>query len=450
MRTGPAVGLEALREHARGALWVLPACFVAVALVAGAALAKIDVGPDSPLAFQGTADDARNLLIAIAGTMVTVIALLLGLAVVALQLSSTQFSPRVLRNFLQDRSNQVVLGAFSGTFAYSAAGLFTVGVEHGERQNEFPRFSVTVALALLFVSLGLLVFFANHLAHSIQVDAIMRRVEHNALHTVQHSLLLRERPAPTPPGDVIAVWCPSSGYVQSVHMRSLVAAAQRTGMHVRLRPRVGEHIVAGSTLGWVWPARPGGSAVAAITADVQRDVRIGFERTFEQDAAFGLRQLVDIACKALSPAVNDPYTAIQAIDHLTVVFCAMAPLPLGDHVAAAGDVTVTVPSREFTQYLATCCGLIRRFGGGEPTVAEALLRMLISCVGLVHDPAALDGVCEQAELVAAEAERLVARPEDLRAVRKDIEAFRAVVAGRRASGLDDAGEHPADAPSPWA
>src|SRR5690242_18918911 len=122
---------DALYEYARGSLWVLPALSVVAALAAGAVLSAVSVGVHSPLAFQGTPDDARSLLIAVAGTMVTVIALLLGLAVVALQLSSTQFSSRLLRNFLRDRPNQLVLGVFVGTFAYSAAGLFQVGYPVG-------------------------------------------------------------------------------------------------------------------------------------------------------------------------------------------------------------------------------------------------------------------------------------------------------------------------------
>ena len=123
----------ALREYLRGALWVLPTLSVLAALAAGAVLSSVSVGPRSPLAFQGTPDDARTLLLGITGTMVTIIALLLGLAVVALQLSSTQFSPQLLRNFLRDRPNQVVLSAFVATFAYSAAGLYTVGVSGGNR-----------------------------------------------------------------------------------------------------------------------------------------------------------------------------------------------------------------------------------------------------------------------------------------------------------------------------
>src|SRR6476661_10677808 len=107
-------------------MWVL------AGLAAGALLSSVSAGPRSPLAFQGTPDDARTLLLGITGTMITIIALLLGLAVVALQLSSTQFSPRLLRNFLRDRPNQVVLSVFVGTFSYSAAGLFDVGLAAGD------------------------------------------------------------------------------------------------------------------------------------------------------------------------------------------------------------------------------------------------------------------------------------------------------------------------------
>src|SRR5205814_8105267 len=160
---------------------VWPTVSVAAAGAAGWLWSAVSFGMHPPLAFQGTPDDARNLLIGIAGTMVTVIALMLGLTVVALQLSSTQFSPRLLRNFLRDRPNQIVLSVFVATFAYSAAGLYTVGVSGGSRTGSFPRLAVSGALVLLFISLGLLVFFADHLVHSLQVDAIMRVVERGTL-----------------------------------------------------------------------------------------------------------------------------------------------------------------------------------------------------------------------------------------------------------------------------
>src|SRR6266568_3472687 len=299
------VGRGALREYMRGSLWVLPSLSVLAALAAGAALSSVRAGPRSPLAFQGTPDDARTLLLGITGTMVTVIALLLGLTVVALQLSSTQFSPRLLRSFLRDRPNQVVLSAFVATFAYSAAGLYTVGVSGGNRTAAFPRLA-------------------------------------------------------------------DSG------------------------------------------------------------VRIGFERTLEQDAAFGIRQLVDVACKALSPAVNDPYTAVQAVDHLSVIFCALARRPLGTHVARDGQGIVIVPARRFGDYLAVMCGLIRRYGAGEPTVAHALLRLLGNCAAVAgDDPGHGAAIGEQARLIVSDAEREVAQPADLDLTHAEAESVLQAVARPR-------------------
>ena len=136
---------ETIREYVTGSLWVLPGFSAVLALAVGFVLSRIRIDPESPLAFQGTADDARTLLGNVTGTVVTVIALVLGLTVVALQLSSTQFSPRLLRSFLRDRPTQVVLSTFVATFAYSAAGLYTVGLYDGGRTEDFPRLAVTGA-----------------------------------------------------------------------------------------------------------------------------------------------------------------------------------------------------------------------------------------------------------------------------------------------------------------
>ena len=223
---------EALGDHTRGALWLVPAVCAVVALAAGAALSYVDVDANSPLAFQGTAEDARAMLVDISATMITVIALLLGLTVVALQLSSTQFSPRLLRNFLRDRPNQIVLGAFVGTFAYSAGGLFTVGVAGGRLTDDFPRLAVSVAIALLFISLGLLVYFADHLVHSIQVENIMSVVERKAMPSVRAVEFTAEVATPLPPPTAVPVPAHASGYLQRVDARP--AGSRRPGASASL------------------------------------------------------------------------------------------------------------------------------------------------------------------------------------------------------------------------
>jgi uncharacterized membrane protein len=428
---------DALREYSRGSLWLLPTIAVALAMMLGLLISQIDVGPNSPLAFQGTADDARSVLVSIAGTMVTVIALLLGLTVVALQLSSTQFSPRLLRNFLRDRPNQVVLSLFVGTFAYSAGGLFTVGVAGGQRVDEFPRFAVTVAIAMLFVSLALLVYFADHLAHSIQVDHIMRQVERNTLPVIRKLGPAGDLPAIPP--SALVVPARASGYVQVVHVKQLLAAATAHGLNVRLRPRVGEHVVAGTTLAWVWSpsGRVPPAEVDAAAAAIAAEVRIGFERTLEQDPGLGLRQLVDPACKALT-LVNDPYTAIQAIEHLSVLFGALAARPAGHLVVhdATGTITVAVPTMSFTHGLRVCVGLIRRYGAREPTVMQALLRLLSTVLtGCLDNPHRWAAIEREAELIVTAAERETVEKADLAPVHAEADALREALASRRAGAL---------------
>jgi uncharacterized membrane protein len=428
---------DALREYLRGSLWVLPTLSVLAAMVAGGVLSLVHVGADSPLAFQGTADDARSLLIGITGTMVTVIALLLGLTVVALQLSSTQFSPRLLRNFLRDRPNQIVLSAFVGTFAYSAAGLYTVGVSGGSRTTDFPRLAVTGAIVLLFASLSMLVYFADHLAHSIQIDAIMRVAQGNTLDVIEDGLLVGSADVPPVPDGRVPIPATRSGYLQAVHPHPLLAEVARQRACVRLQLRVGEHVVAGTTLAWMWSMSPDGQAPdpVAVLPALDEAVRVGFERTMEQDAAFGIRQLVDVACKAMSPAINDPYTAVQAVDHLSVIFCELAHRPLGDHVVRhPSGAVVIVPARRFGDYLAVMCGLIRRYGAREPTVTHALLRLLDSCAAVASpEPERWAAIEEQAGLVVADAEREVPQPADLVGVHARAESVRKTVAARRSA-----------------
>jgi uncharacterized membrane protein len=428
---------DAAREYVRGSLWVIPTACVIAALVLGLLLSQVDVGPTSVLAFQGTADDARALLSGISGTMITVIAVVLGLAVVALQLSSTQFSPRLLRNFLRDRPNQVVLGVLVGTFAYSAGGLFTVGVSAGQRSDEFPRFAVSVAIGLLFLSLTLLVFFANHLAHSLQVDSIMRVVEQSALPVIRADEFTSEEELPPPPGWAVPVPARRSGYVQAVDCRQLLRAVTDRRATVLLRVHVGEHVVAGTVLAWAWSALPDEARPSEqlLAATLDHAMRIGFERTLEQDLGLGFRQLADPACKALSPAVNDPYTAVQAIDHLSVLFGALAARPVGDYVGrdAGGVVRLMVPGRRFAEILTITVGLIRRYGAAEPTVVQTLLRLLATCAALaIEDPRRFSDIEKQAKLLVADAERMVGQPEDLVLVRAQAESVDRVLSDRRA------------------
>ena len=422
---------EGLREYVGGALWVWPSIASIVALVLGLAVSQISISPQSPLAplaFQGTADDARGLLTTISSTVVTVIALVLGLTVVALQLASTQFSPRLLRNFLRDRSTQLVLSVFMATFVYSTAGLFTVGLSEGSRTERFPRLAVSGAMILLFASLAMVVYFADHLAHSIQIDAVTTRAEKGAVEVVHDQLGTVEESRPEPPPWAVPLVALRSGYIQTAHPQAFLPLASRHGVSVALRHRVGEHVITGTPLALMWaPSATDAVPDAQMFSRALNDViNIGFERTLQQDITFGMRQLVDVACKALSPAINDPYSAVQAIDHLSVIFCAMAVRPLGDDVARdpkSGSM-VLVPGRRFGEYLTVLCGMIRRYGASEPIVCLALLRLLGSCAALIgDDPARRSAIEKQVLLIVQDAELKIAQREDFLPVQTAAEAI---------------------------
>jgi uncharacterized membrane protein len=378
-----------LWDYARGTLWVLPTVSVVVFLAAGAVLSRVSIGDDSPLrvlAFQGSADDARGLLIVVSTTMITVTGLVFALTIVALQIASAQYSPRLLRNFMRDRGTQIVLSVFVGAFAYSTAGLYTVGLRHAGAATFVPRLAVSGSLALALASVGVLIYFIHHLAHSIQIDTIMSGIERETREVIDD--VYRDRPGsaepeqrcPDPPPWAIVVPAISSGYIQAVEPDPLVRAATHHDLVVQLARRVGDHVVAGTPIAWAWQRSPDQPPVQAalLQAPLGDAVHVGFERTMLQDVLFGLRRLVDIANRALSPAVNDPYTAIQAVHHLAVLLCSLAPRRLGDRLCddSQGTLRVAVPQPDFGEYLLRSTAQIRRFGASEPALTRSLVQLL--------------------------------------------------------------------------
>jgi uncharacterized membrane protein len=283
---------------------------------------------------------------------------------------------------------------------------------------------------LLFISLGALVFEVHHVSHSMQVDEIMRKVEDGTQRVIREALPppTGSMPARIPP-TAIPVRAQRSGYVQTIHPEPLVAAAGELRVNAAIVPKVGDHVVSGTPILWVWRDDGEETDGRSLRTAVHRSVRIGFERTLEQDAAFGIRQLVDIASKALSPAVNDPYTGVQAVDHLATVLASLARLEQGTAVyQTLGATTVTVPSHDFADYLDLACAQIRRYGAGEPTVGRSLIRMLGSVSHATSAPERHAAIGHQLSLIVADAEREVAQPDDLRPLRAEADALHDLLA----------------------
>ena len=415
-----------VREYLHGAYWVLPSLGIVIGLGAGALLAMIKVEPGSPIdrvMFQGTAGDARAVLTVVSATMITTTGIVFSLTVLSLQIASSQFSVRLLRTFLRDVPNQVVLAIFVCTFAYSTGGLHTVG-EHATGGEFVPKVAVTGSLALAFVSIGALVYFLHHLVHSIQIDTIMELVQRRTLDLVHELFPDPGSPEgapvspPEPPTGAVPLLAPKSGYLQTVDVEDLAEIAMATGHSVQLVTLVGDYVTAGGMLGWCWRRGAAGERPGAADPDVLhrclRHVHIGFERTLQQDVRFGLRQLVDIALRALSPAVNDPYTAIQVVHHVSAVESILASRALPDDIRrdGSGAILVWLPYPSFATYLTVGCAQIRRCGAHEPLVLAALLQLLSAVAQNCVDESRRAAVRAQIDLVVRASERQLAEPSD--------------------------------------
>ncbi|HVQ18304.1 MAG TPA: DUF2254 domain-containing protein [Actinomycetes bacterium] len=432
-------------REAAASLWFKPLLAMVGALALGVALSLLEVDEDSflwPVVFHGDASDARQLLVVVTGTMITVTSLVFGLTVVTLQIAATQFSPRLLRTFLHDGGTQLVLSGFVGTVAYSLAGLYTVGTGAAS----IPRLGISVALALALVCVGLLVYFIGHITDAVRLDSIMYRVERDArrvLHS-NHFVIVtgEEDPDPYYPrgssvaaGEVsgaVSVAAPVDGYVQGVEAGLLLLAA-RKGLRIVVLPLVGYHVVRGQALARVTaddgsPLKP--STAAAVAAHIEIDP----ERRIEREFGLGLRQLVDITNRAMSTGQNDPYTATQAVHHLTslLIDAARRGFPTAELRDPDGAIRVVVPVMNFQTHLKVVCGHIRQ-GGLErhPRVALELLRMLSSVTHAVVSPSRVDAVERELDAVLDDVRRQVPNRFDLEEVLAAGDEVRAEIGQRR-------------------
>lgn len=433
---------RAVVEQLGSSLWFLPTVVTIVAAVAAETLGRMELPGEeaSTFFFQGGSDAARVILSTITGSMITVTGLTFSLTVVALQVASGQFTPRLLRTFLADRGNQIVLSAFIGTFAYSILLLRQVRDATDATPETVPGIAVSVAIVLTGICVALLVYFIHHLTNQLRVETVMADVAKASLKAVNATHPRDAEPTggglPSPPDDALRLTATSSGYLQSIDLEALFSVASAAGVNVRLRPWVGEYLAEQTTVAWAWRLTDEAVEVGPEPVDIERlqqgvhdSIQLGPDRSLTQDVGFGIRQLVDIAIRALSPGINDPTTAVQAIHHLGDILIALGTRPL--HHLTRGDdrVIVGVPQADFAAYLDLAHRQIRRYGAGEPAVVRALarcLRDLAETVGvgrvetvalqLVHLEAAVDA----AGLLAAEMNEMAA----------SLAAVELVIAGR--------------------
>ena len=378
-----AVRLFRLREWLTMSLWVAPSAGVVMAVLLAEALLTVDrrLG-DRPSPFpliDAGADGAQTMLSVIAASMVTSISLIFSVTMVVLQLASAQYSPRVLASFIRDRFVQAVLAAYIGTFVYAL--LVLPAVHAGEDGRDFvPDLAVTGALVLALASLTLFVRFVHHVAHAIRAVTIINKVAADVRSTLgqmyPHHLGDPHTPAPAvgaadlAPTSVVC-WPSPPGVLVAVDEASLMELAVRHDSVICLRRHIGDFV-------------PTNSPLFDLMGDVDDErellacATVGPERTIHQDAAFGLRQLVDIAERALSPGVNDPTTAVQCLDqvHDLLRRLAVREFPSAHRADERGRLRVVAPTLDWEDYVHLGFDEIRHYSGRSIQVERRLVEAL--------------------------------------------------------------------------
>jgi len=439
-------------EALRTTFWLVPTALIGVAVVLFAVTFAVDLA-----AFHhhltlpswmrtGDPDAARQVLIAIAAAVITVVGVVFSITILALTLASQQFGPRMMRNFVRDVGNQVTLGVFVATFVYSVLALGSVATDvHG---RFVPHLTIIVAEALSLLDLAVLVYFIHHIAESIQLPEVIAGIARDLTRAIDaefppvpaHGATAEPEGSGRSVPELLqaiderggVVTAGVSGYLQFVGYAQLVEIAQRMDAVIRLNHRPGHFVVADRPLAKVWPQ---GAAPQVAAALAQAHVT-GPHRTLMQDPVFAIDQLVEIAIRALSPAVNDTFTALTCIDWLSAGLSRVSGRPLveGVYRDGFGRVRLIESDPSYARMVNRAFDKVRQAARGMPAVIIRMLDALTAVVEQTTSDGQRRTLVRQADMILRSAEESVAEPSDL----EDIRArYRRVM---RASGLEPPGD----------
>lgn len=397
-------------------LWFLPLIMVAAAAVSALTALNIKVSlGDDPVWFlySGSAEEAPQFLSNLVSAMITMATLAISITMVVLTLAAQQLGPRLIGSFIGDRRTQFMLGLLVSTVVYL---LLVLRSSYGIGSST-PNLAVTVGTLLVLICVVSLLVFVHHLARSIIADNIIDRVGAQLDHSIMSMLPDKETEQPDRPAEKAGepITLAYGGYLQAIDTQAIVAAAAEANACVTLTIRPGLHAVPGSILGYVSPK----SACEKITPAVQNAMVVGRERTAVQDLEFSIHQLVEVALRALSPGINDPYTAIAALDRLTLSLAKCMKRGEAKSVWTDNDdkVRLVAPVSNFEGLTDAAFNQIRQLASGMPAV---LIRMaenigqLLQQAGERHRPA----LRRHLDLVVKTGRRTIEEKDD----RKDLEA----------------------------
>ncbi|MBL9035763.1 MAG: DUF2254 domain-containing protein [Rhodospirillaceae bacterium] len=406
------------------AFWLLPGLLVAAGVVLALVLVAMDRDgrmpswlPEGIWLYDGGATGARTLLGAVAGSTIGVAGTVFSITIAALSLAAGQMGPRLLRNFMRDRGNQVTLGFFLGTFSYALMVLRSVRTA---AEGDFvPHLALGVGILLAFLCVATLVYFVGHVAGRINVDTVIELVSEDA-QTAIRRLATDERaaPAPDPCWNGEPIIDERRGYLQQLDADGLAdwAAAHKTAIRLLVRP--GDYVFPGAPIALADPP------VEGIEAAIANATALGHQRGSAADLEFAVRQMVEVAVRALSPGINDPHTAISVVDRLGAALCEIAPLSLPPDVFRRDDVPVLlVPAVEYDGLVDTMFHMIRQNAAGNPPLLIRLLEVLAAVASCERDPARLKTLRRHADLALGDAERSIGNPSDVEDARRRHGAF---------------------------
>jgi uncharacterized membrane protein len=372
-----------------------------------------------PRLFGASAAGARGILATIAGSMTTVVGVTFSMTLVALTLASSQYTSRVLRNFMSDRVTQVVLGIFAGIFTYCIIVLRTI--RGGDEGGFVPTLSVAFSVGLAIAGIGTLIFFIHHIASSIQASSIIASVTKETLEAVDR--LFPEEPGRAPPddgGDPALLPVPvrnwqvvranRNGYLQSVDDAALLRMAREHKTIVRMDRGIGDFVVQNTPLVSLALEKPPNEE---ISATLRAAYNIDRHRTVYQDCAFGIRQLVDMALRALSPGINDTTTAVMCVDYLTAILARLASREIpASRRYQDGELRMIAIGQTFAGLVSGSFDEIRGSADGNVAIMMRMLDALETIAGLTDNPARRLVLREQAECIAELAGRTIGSPRD--------------------------------------
>lgn len=395
MRTGAGDGMvktARLRQwwaDILASFWLRPAVMTALAIILAETLVRAEgmVGLPGWLegwVYAGAAAGARDVLGVLASATIGVAGTTFSITVAALTLASNQMGPRLLRNFTRDAGNQYALGALVATFAYSLVALRSVHESEGDAF--VPQIAVSVGLVLGFACIGVLIWFLHHVAASISVDRVVALVaaELDAALDDACTDAPPSQPVPPPPADAAELRAPGSGYVRVLDDGALADWAAAHGATLHLDARAGGFVLPGTIVGRVAPAGLRQEAQAALAEAMV----LGQSRSVEQDLELAVRQLVEIALRALSPGINDPFTAIGVLDRLGATLAGLAGRRLPDGVfIRQGRPCLVRPSTDYAGLADAMFHMLRQGGASQSAVMIRLLEVLGGIAAVEDDPA---------------------------------------------------------------